>query len=79
MKPSILYARFTPSHTRTVHDNHMSLQTYPVQFRAVGTLPISGFVSEDTLGLEAACRVAFATAKKRIQLGSDLPYGYNRK
>jgi len=42
----------------------MSLQTYHAQFRAVGTLPISGLVSEDTLGLEAACRVAFTTAKE---------------
>jgi len=30
---------------------HMSLQTNCTQFRAVGTLPVSGFVSEDTLGL----------------------------
>jgi len=29
----------------------MSLQTNCTQFRAVGTLPVSGFVSEDTLGL----------------------------
>jgi len=30
---------------------------------AVGTQAISGFVFEDTLGLEASCRVAFAIAK----------------
>jgi len=41
----------------------MSLQTYCAQLCAVGTLPISGFVSEDTLGFEASCRVTFAIAK----------------
>jgi len=35
------------------------------QFRAVGTLLTSWFVSEDTLGLEASCRVAFAIAKEK--------------
>ena len=35
----------------------MSLQTTCAQFRAIGTLPISGFVSEDMLGLEASNRV----------------------
>jgi len=34
-----------------------------LDFRAVGTLPILGFVSEGTLGLEAAYCVAFAIAK----------------
>jgi len=43
----------------------MSLQTDCVQFRAVGTLAIPGFVSEDMLGLEVSCRVAFAITKKK--------------
>jgi len=43
----------------------MSLQTYHTQFRAVGTLPISGFVPEDTLGLEVPYRIAFAIAKEK--------------
>jgi len=52
----------------------MSLQANYVQFRAVGTLPIPGFVSEDTLGLEASCRIAFAmaTENKPHTIGSDL-------
>jgi len=41
----------------------MSLQTICAQFRAVGTPPISGFVSEDALGLVAPYRVAFAIGK----------------
>jgi len=41
----------------------MSWQTYCAQFRVAGTLPISGFISENTLALEASCRVAFAIAK----------------
>jgi len=42
----------------------MSLQNNFAQFRAVGTLPTSGFVSEDTLGLEVSCHVIFAIAKE---------------
>jgi len=42
----------------------MSLQTNCAQFRAVGTLHKSGFVSEDMLGLEASCRDVFAIAKE---------------
>jgi len=41
------------------------MQTICAQFRAVGTLPISGLVSEDTLGLEASYCVAFAIAKEK--------------
>jgi len=41
----------------------MSLQTTCAQVRAAVALLISGFVSENTLALEASCRVAFATAK----------------
>ena len=64
MKPSICkLASFRPTH---VHDNHMSLQTNCAQFRAAGTLPTSGFISEDTLWLEASCRVAFVIAKGKI-------------
>jgi len=43
----------------------MSLQTNCAAFRAVGTLPISGFVSEDMLGLEASCRLAFGIANEK--------------
>jgi len=43
----------------------MWLQTSCAQFRAVETLPISGFVSEDTLGLQASCQVAFAITKEK--------------
>jgi len=32
---------------------------------AVGTLPISEFISEDTIGLEASLCVAFAIKKKQ--------------
>jgi len=50
----------------------MSVQTDCAQCRVVGTLPISGFISEDTSGLEATCHVAFAIAKRnRIQLGRN--------
>jgi len=42
----------------------MSLQTNRAQFRAVGTLRMLRFVSEDTLGLESSCRAAFAIAKE---------------
>jgi len=41
------------------------LQANCVQFRAVGTLPISGLVSEDTFGLEESYRVAFAIATEK--------------
>ena len=41
----------------------MSLQTSCAQVRAAVALLISGFVSENTLALEASCRVDFATAK----------------
>jgi len=44
----------------------MSAQTNCVQCRSVGTLLISGFVSEDTLKLKASYRVAFAIAKENI-------------
>ena len=54
-------ASLRPTH---VHDNHMSFQTNRAQFRAVRTLSISGFVSEDTWGLEVSCRFAFAIAKE---------------
>ena len=43
----------------------MSSPTRCARFHAVGTLPISGFNSEDTLGLEASCRVVFAIAKEK--------------
>jgi len=43
----------------------MSMPTNRAQFRAVGSLPISGSTSEDTLGLEASCRVVFATVKEK--------------
>jgi len=82
VKPSIVLARFTPSHTH-VHHNHMSLQTDCVQFRVVGTLPKSGFVSEGTLRLEASCRAAFAIAKENAYnwgvTYQTIHYGYNRK
>jgi len=42
----------------------MFLQTNCAQFRALGSLPISGFSSENTLGLEASCWVAFAIRKE---------------
>jgi len=41
------------------------LQANCVQFRGVGTLPISGLVSEDTFGLEESYRVAFAIANEK--------------
>jgi len=43
----------------------MSWQTNCTPFRAVGTLPIAGFVSKGTLGLEASYRIAFAIAKEK--------------
>jgi len=43
----------------------MSLQTKCARFHSVGTLPILGFVSEDTLLLEESYRVAFTTAKEK--------------
>jgi len=43
----------------------MSLQNNCTPFHAVGALPVSGFLSEDALGLEAFCRVAFAVAKEK--------------
>jgi len=42
----------------------MSLQTNCAQIRTEGNLPISGFVSEDRLGLEASCHVAFEIVKE---------------
>ena len=72
MKPSILLACLAPSYTHSCSNSNMSVQTNCAQCRAVGTLPISGFISEDTSALEATCHVAFAIAKgNRIQLGSD--------
>ena len=35
-----------------------------MEIHAVGTLPILGFVSEDTLWLQESYRVAFTTAKE---------------
>jgi len=43
----------------------MFLQPNYVKFRAVGILPILGFVFEDTLGLEEFYRAAFALAKEK--------------
>jgi len=43
----------------------MSLKTNCAQFRVVGTLLISGFVSEHMLRLEASRRVAFVIAKEK--------------
>jgi len=43
----------------------MSLQTNCSRFRAVGSLPIFGFVSEDAVGLEASSCVAFAIEKEK--------------
>jgi len=61
----------------------MSLQTDSVQFRVVGTLPKSGFVSKGTLRLEASCRAAFAIAKENAYnwgvTYQTIHYGYNRK
>ena len=72
IKPSILLACLAPSYTHSCSNSNMSVQTNCAQCRAVGTLPISGFISEDTSALEATCHVAFAIAKgNRIQLGSD--------
>jgi len=52
----------------------MALRTSCAQFPAAETLPVSGFVSEDTLELETPCRVAFAITqgKKPHKLGGDL-------
>jgi len=50
MKTSI--CKLASLHPTHVHDNHMSLQTNCTQCRTVGTLPILGFVSEETSGLE---------------------------
>jgi len=53
----------------SLHPTHTYMTTtclcrpIALDFRAVGTLPILGFVSEGTLGLEAAYCVAFAIAK----------------
>jgi len=66
MKPTILWAsRLASLQPTHVHDNHMSLQTNCAQFRAVGTLTLSEFASEDTLGLEAFYRVAFGIAEEK--------------
>jgi len=43
----------------------MFLQANCLQLRAVGSMPVSGFVSEDVLGLEKSYRVAFAIAKEK--------------
>jgi len=50
MKPSV--CKLASLHPTHIQDKHMSLQTNCTQCRTVGTLPILGFVSEDTLGLE---------------------------
>ena len=53
-------------------NNHMSLQTNCARFRAVGILPILGFVSEDTLGLGSILSRCFSNSKrKRRQLGNS--------
>jgi len=76
MNESHQLCKLATLHSTHVHDGHVSLQTNCAQFLAAGPLPISGFVSEDTLGFEASCRVALAIAKERnrIQLAckSDL-------
>jgi len=46
----------------------MSLQTNCSRFRAVRTLPIFGFVSEDMIGLEASSCVALAIEKEKRNL-----------
>ena len=58
------FCKLASLHPTHVRGNHIqvSLQTSCAHFLAVGTLSISGFVSENT-GLEASCRVAFAIAK----------------
>jgi len=48
-KPSIIKAHFASRPPTHLHDNYMPLQSKCARFRAVGTLPISGFVSEDML------------------------------
>jgi len=41
------------------------LQIICAQFHAVGTLPMSGFVSEDMLELEVSYHVVFAIAEEK--------------
>jgi len=73
VKPPLLKARFTSRHPTHLHENHISLLTKLVRFRAAGTLPTLGFVSERQSGLEATYRVAFRKAKEnRIDSGNDL-------
>jgi len=43
----------------------MSLQNNCSRFRTVGTLLISGFFSEDTVGLEASLCVALTTKRTK--------------
>jgi len=62
---AISFFKLTSRHPTHVHDNHTSLQTKCAQFRAIKTLPLSGFVSENTLGLEASCHFALAMGKRK--------------
>jgi len=61
------FCKLASLHPTHIHGNHMSLQTNCAQFHAVGIriLLLSGFVSEDMLGLEASCYAAFAIAKEK--------------
>ena len=59
MKPSILRAHFTSSHSTHVHDDQKSLLAKRTRFRAAGTLQSLGFVSEDKSALEASYRFAW--------------------
>ena len=58
MKPSILRAHFTSCHFTHEHGDHRFLLAKRTQFRAAGTLPSLGFVSEDKSELEAFYHVA---------------------
>jgi len=54
----------------------MSLQNNCSRFRVVGTLPISGFVSEDIIGLEASLLRCFYNEKKTKETACNLGMTY---
>ena len=66
IKLLILKAHFTSYHSTYAHYDHMSLLDKRARFRAAGTLPILGFVSEDKLALKVFYRIAWSIAKEKL-------------
>ena len=67
IKLSILKAGYSSCHSTQVQDDHIRTSSLAkrTRFRAAGTLPSLGFVSEDKLALEASYRVAWRIVNKR--------------